>query len=127
VHATFVPFLHEVVRYLASARAHAAEYLVADAPPGAPRQPGVAAITDGSRSAAAPRTVAINVDPREADPARLSVEEFQSAVTRLKDVQVSEGRIEARQQEDRQHLWQYALALMALLLAIEGTIAAKTA
>jgi len=71
--------------------------------------------------------VAINVDPREADPARLSVEEFQSAVTRLKDVQVSEGRIEARQQEDRQHLWQYALALMALLLAIEGTIAAKTA
>ena len=127
VHATFVPFLHEVVRYLASAHAHAAEYLVADAPPGAPRQPGVAVLSDGSRSGAAPRTVAINVDPREADPARLSVEDFQSAVTRLKNVQMSEGRAEARQQEDRQHLWQYALALMALLLAVEGVIAAKTA
>ena len=105
---------------------HAAEYLVADAPPGAPRQPGVAVLTDGSRSGAAPRTVAINVDPREADPARLSVEDFQSAVTRLKSVQMSEGRAEARQQEDRQHLWQYAMALMAALLAIEGIVASRT-
>jgi hypothetical protein len=127
LHATFVPFLHEIVRYLASARAHAGEYLVADAPSGAPRQPGVAVLKDSSRPGAAPRAVAINVDPREADPARLSIEDFQSAVTRLKDVNVSEARVEARQQEDRQHLWQYALALMALLLAAEGIVAAKTA
>jgi aerotolerance regulator-like protein/VWA domain-containing protein len=127
VHATFVPFLHEMVRYLASARAHAGEYLVADAPAGAPRQPGVAVVTDSTRAGARPRAVAINVDPREVDPGRLSVEEFQSAVTRLKDVNVSEARVEARQQEDRQHLWQYALALMALLLAAEGLVAARTA
>jgi len=127
VHATFVPFLHEIVRYLASARAHAGEYLVADAPAGAPRKPGVAVLTDPSRPGAKPRAVAINVDPREVDPARLSVEEFQSAVTRLKDVNVSEGRVEARQQEDRQHLWQYAVALMVLLLAGEGILAARTA
>jgi hypothetical protein len=127
VHATFVPFLHETVRYLASARAHAGEYLVADAPAGAPRQPGVAVVTDAARPGAKPRTVAINVDPREVDPARLTIEEFQSAVTRLKDVNVSESRVEARQQEDRQHLWQYALALMALLLAAEGLVAARTA
>jgi len=127
VHATFVPFLHEIVRYLASARAHAGEYLVADAPVGAPRKPGVAVLADSSRPGAKPRAVAINVDPREVDPARLSVEEFQSAVTRLKDVNVSEARVEARQQEDRQHLWQYALALMALLLAMEGLVAARTA
>jgi len=128
LHATFVPFLHEIVGYLASARAHAAEYLVADAPAGAPRKPGVALLTDASRPGAPPRAVAINVDPREADPARLSVEDFQSAVTRLKDV--SEARlatVEARQQEDRQHLWQYALAMMALLLAVEGLVAARTA
>ena len=98
LHATFVPFLHEIVRYLASARAHAGEYLVADAPSGAPRQPGVAVLTDSSRPGATPRAVAINVDPREADPARLSIEDFQSAVTRLKDVNVSEARVEARQQ-----------------------------
>ena len=127
VHATFVPFLHETVRYLASARAHAGEYLVADAPAGAPHQPGVAVVTDASRPGAKPRTVAINVDPREVDPARLTIDEFQSAVTRLKDVNVSESRVEARQQEDRQHLWQYALALMALLLAAEGLVAARTA
>jgi len=127
LHATFVPFLHETVRYLASARAHAGEYLVADAPPGAPHTPGVAVVADSARPGSKPRPVAINVDPREVDPARLSVEEFQSAVTRLKDVTVSEARVEARQQEDRQHLWQYALALMALLLAAEGLLAARTA
>jgi hypothetical protein len=127
VHATFVPFLHEVVRYLASARGHAGEYLVADAPAGAPQTPGVVQLTDLSRPGGAPRTIAINVDPREADPARLSLDDFQSAVTRLKDVTVSEARVEARQQEDRQHLWQYALALMALLLVAEGLLAARTA
>ena len=127
VHATFVPFLHEMVRYLASARAHAGEYLVADAPPGAPQKPGVVRLADLSRPGGTPRTVAINVDPREADPARLSMADFQSAVTRLKDVNVSEERVEARQQEDRQHLWQYALALMALLLVAEGILAARTA
>jgi Aerotolerance regulator N-terminal/von Willebrand factor type A domain len=127
VHATFVPFIHEVVRYLASARAHAGEYLVADAPAGAPQKPGVVQLTDLSRPGGAPRTIAINVDPREADPARLSMDDFQSAVTRLKDVNVSEARVEARQQEDRQHLWQYALALMALLLVAEGLLAARTA
>ena len=29
LHASFVPFLHEAVRYLASAHGHASEYLVA--------------------------------------------------------------------------------------------------
>jgi hypothetical protein len=127
--ATFVPFLHEVVRYLANARAHASEYVVADAPPGAPRQPGVVTLADDARSTSngtAARRVAINVDAREADPARMSVDEFQSAVTRLKDVGGSEARIEARQQEDSQHLWLYVLTLMVVLLAVEGLVAART-
>ena len=63
----------------------------------------------------------------EADPARITVEDFQSAVTRLKAAGGVEARVEARQQEDRQHLWQYALALMVLLLAGEGLLAARTA
>lgn len=127
LHATFVPFLHEVVRYLASARAHASEYLVGDAPEGVKKIPGVVAVADPARGRAAPRRVAVNVDPREADPARISVDEFQSAVTRLKDVGGLETRVEARQQEDRQHLWQYALALMVLLLAAEGLVASRAA
>ena len=142
LHATFVPFLHETVQYLASARSHASEYVVADAPRGAPRRPGIATIADGTRSGAAPRpfdmaqgrpervearSVAINVDPRESDPARLTLDEFQAAVTRLKPGAGTEERIEARQQEDRQHLWQYAIALMLLALAVEGFLAARTA
>jgi hypothetical protein len=126
LHATFVPFLHEIVRYLASARAHASEYIVGDAPAGAPHTPGVVDIKDTTRPDAV-RHIAVNVDPAEADPARISAEEFQSAVTRLKEVGGTTARVEANQQEDRQHLWQYALALMALLLVVEGMLAARTA
>jgi hypothetical protein len=127
LHATFVPFLHEVVRYLASARAHASEYFVGDAPAGVKRVPGIVALSDAAVAAGATRRIAVNVDPREADPARISIEDFQSAVTRLKAAGGVEARVEARQQEDRQHLWQYGLALMAILLAAEGVLAARTA
>jgi len=127
LHATFVPFVHEVVRYLASARARSADYLIGDAPAGVRRSPGIVALTGAAAAAGGTRTIAVNVDPREADPARLSVEEFESAVTRLKDAGGLETRGEAREQEDRQHLWRYALAAMALLLAAEGVLAARTA
>jgi hypothetical protein len=125
LHATFVPFLHEVVRYLASSRGHASNYLVGDAPAGVKRTPGIVALNDGG--VGGPRRIAVNVDPREADQARMSADDFQSAVTRMKEAGAPAGRVEARQQEDRQHLWQYALALMAVLLAAEGLLAARTA
>jgi hypothetical protein len=127
LHATFVPFVHEVVRYLASARPRSADYVIGDAPAGVRRSPGIVALTGAAPAAGGARTVAVNVDPREADPARLSVEEFESAVTRLKDAGGLETRGEAREQEDRQHLWRYALAAMAVLLAAEGVLAARTA
>ncbi|HZP47128.1 MAG TPA: VWA domain-containing protein [Vicinamibacterales bacterium] len=124
LHSTFVPFLHEAVRYVGSGRAQGSDYAVGDAPAGAPRRPGIATVAD--RQHAAPRTVAINVDPRESDPARLTPEEFQSAITHMKDAASAEARGEARQQEDRQHLWQYAIALMAIALVAEGWLAART-
>jgi hypothetical protein len=127
LHATFVPFLHEAVRYLASARGHASEYLVGDAPAGVKKAPGIATLREGGSAGGATRRIAVNVDARESDPSRMSVEEFRSAVTHLKDAGGSEARVEARQQEDRQHLWQYAMALMVLLLAAEGLLAARTA
>ena len=127
LHATFVPFVHEVARYLASARAHAVDYLIADAPAGVKRAPGIVALNDAARSAGGARTIAVNVDPRESDPARLSVDDFQSAVIRLKDAGAVPLRGEARQQEDEQHLWRYALAAMTILLAAEGVLAARTA
>lgn len=57
----------------------------------------------------------------------MSADEFQSAVTRLKEATGVEAHVEARQQEDRQHLWQYAVALMVVLLAAEGVLASRTA
>jgi len=126
LHATFVPFLHEAVRYLASARGHGSEYLVADVPAGVQKAPGIATIADARRGGA-PRRIAVNVDPRESDSARLSADEFQSAVTRLKEAAGSEARAEARQQEDRQQLWRYAMAVMIVLLAAEGLLASRTA
>ena len=133
LHATFVPFLHEAVRYLASGRTLADDYLVGEAPDGVPRKPGITTIGADIRpgisgsSSAHPRRVAINVDPREGDPARLSVDEFQSAVAHLKDAGTSEAHVEAVRQEDRQQMWRVALMLMVALLAIEGVVASRTA
>ena len=133
-HPSFVTFVHETVRYLASGRSRAREYLVGETPAGIPRHPGIAAVPDGS---AMPRIkalterdgpirrVAINVDPREGDPTRMSADEFQSAVTRLKDVAQSRAHLEAHRQEDRQQLWRYILALMLVILAAEGMVAAR--
>jgi hypothetical protein len=133
LHATFVPFLHEAIRYLAGSHPHGADYLVGDAPAGLPRKPGIVttAAEPGARvsvtSRARPRQVAINVDPREGDPTRISAEEFQNAVARLKDVGAIEARVEAVQQEDRQHLWRFMLMAMLAMLAIEGVVASRTA
>jgi Aerotolerance regulator N-terminal/von Willebrand factor type A domain len=128
LHATFVPFLHEAVRYLAGARPHVGEYLVGETPAGLPPKPGIVTLPpEPNAPRRAARRVAINVDPRESDPGRLSVAEFQSAVTRLKDVGASEARIDATQREDRQHLWQYMLAFMLVTLAVEGVVASRTA
>jgi hypothetical protein len=126
LHATFVPFLHEAVRYLASTRGHASDYLVSDAPAGVKKTPGIVTLTERGPGAAT-RRIAVNIDARESDPSRMSVDEFRSAVTRLKDAGSSDAHVEARQQEDRQHLWQYAMAFMVLLLAAEGLLAARTA
>jgi hypothetical protein len=122
-HASFVPFVHEAVRYVASSRTIASDYTVDDAPAGVPRAPGIATIADPSGRR---RQVAVNVDPRESDPERLSADEFQAAVMHLKDAGAAEARVEAREQEDRQHLWQYAMIVMLLVLAAEGVVAGRT-
>ena len=89
-------------------------------------RPGIASIVVATQGAAT-RRIAVNVDPRESDPTRISIDEFKSAVTQMKEAAGVEARVEARQQEDRQHLWQYAVAVMVMLLAAEGLVAARTA
>jgi hypothetical protein len=130
LHASFVPFLHEAVRYSSGARTRASEYLVGEAPPGVPRQPGIHTLREMSGA----RRVAVNVDPKESDPGRLTVDEFLGAVTLLKDTQGSAARVASpeergkrAEQEDAQHLWQLGLALMIMTLVLEGVIASRTA
>ena len=124
LHATFVPFVREAVRYLAGSRPASPEYVVGQAPPGVPQTPGVTSLPSEK---GAGRLVAVNVDPKESDPGRLSVDEFQTAVTRLKDGSQSVVRLEARQQEDRQHIWQYVLIMMAVVLVMESLVARRAA
>jgi hypothetical protein len=124
-HATFVPFLHEAVSYLAGPRPRAAEYLIGQTPPGLAPRPGIVMLA--TPAGGSPRRVAVNVDPAEADPARLTAEEFQTAVTRMQDAAHSQHLVDDRQQEDRQHLWQYVLGAMLALMLVESFVAARTA
>src|SRR5262245_10287689 len=122
LHATFVPFLHEMIQYLSGGQ-RSSDYLIAQVPSGVPRVPGVAPFT--LVPGAAPRLVAVNVDPRESDPSRLTADEFQTAVSRLQEGPAVAERVEARQQEESQHLWQYVLGLMIAMLIVESAVATR--
>jgi hypothetical protein len=135
VRATFVPFLHEALHYLTGGRKRAREYLVSEVPAGASVGPsfssGSSGVPGGSAVpgvwASGDSAIAVNVDPRESDPARLSADELTQAVARWRTGPSAGGAAGARQQEERQHLWQYAMIAVAALLAAESLIAAKTA
>jgi hypothetical protein len=121
---TFVPFLQEAVRYLSGAGPRVGEYLVGFTPRGLAGTPGIAtlAASDGTS-----RRVAVNIDPVEANPARLTPQEFQAAVTRLHDQARVEGRMEDRQREESQHLWQWVLGAMLAAMIVESVVASRTA
>jgi hypothetical protein len=125
VHATFVPFVQEAVRYLAGARAHDQEYLIGEVPQGIPLRPGTAMLSDASTGAG--RLVAINVDPGESEPGRVAREAFFEPVARSDEPVAVGAPRSAREQEDRQRLWRYALWLMLAVLILESAISARTA
>ncbi len=117
--ASFVPFLDQAIRYLSSAGSYGGEYLVGDAPATLPAVPGV--VTSGARR------VVLNVDPQESEVSRMSAADFQTSVTRLKDDATEGIRADVVEQESRQHLWQYLLAVAIAALAIEGVISGRMA
>jgi hypothetical protein len=124
LHATFVPFLHETVRYLSNAHVKSSEYLVGEVPSGVTAAPGI--VTIPATGTSRPRRVAINVDPAESEPARISVDEFGSAISRLKEAGAADARNVELSRESTQHLWQYVLAAMMVVLAVEGVVARRT-
>lgn len=127
VHATFVPFLHEAVRYVVGERAKPGSYLVGAVPAGIEPVPGIAQLPGRATR------VAVNVDPRESDPARVDPAGFQEAIARSEPVpDTASGDAPdvrpsaARRQEEQQRLWRYAVLLMAAVLVAESLVAAKT-
>jgi hypothetical protein len=114
----FVPFVHETLRYLTSSRAAKAEYFVGELPGAEGLTPGVVALKNEARA----RRVAVNVDPRESDPARMSPDDFRAGISRLNASAARAASTEARGQEDGQRLWQYALLMMVVSLAAEGML-----
>jgi hypothetical protein len=114
----FPPLLTETVRYLAARALAPAEYFAGELAQLGGDVPGTLTADSG-------RVVAINVDPRESNPAATSPEEFSAAVAPL----AAEGS--RRQAEDvtateqTQRLWQYGLAMMLGLLVTEGALARR--
>jgi hypothetical protein len=124
-HAGFLPFVRETIRYAAGPRRRPGEYLVGSAPPGVAAEPGIATIPATGQSAA--RQVAVNIDPMEVEPARLAADDFLAAVTRQNDGAAPAAPPAAREQEEGQRLWQYALGLMLAALIFESFVGTRTA
>ena len=118
---TFVPFLHETIGYLMTRRAQPREFLIGDAPPGTPDEPGVVALGDDAHR------VVLNIDPRESDPTALAPGLFEASVGRLALAAEREARDDATEREAGQRLWRYALMLVALVLVAEGLLGSRVA
>ncbi|HUE86586.1 MAG TPA: BatA domain-containing protein [Vicinamibacterales bacterium] len=110
----FVPWVIETARYLAQGRDERESFTVPDVPSGIGVAPGLYQM--------GPRTVAVNPDVRESNPARTTLDEFVSGITRLNPVAATRAAAAARDQEERQRLWQVGLLVMLLALAGEGLI-----
>lgn len=115
----FVPFVHETIRYLASPRTTRTEYLVGELSGAVGAAPGVVQLDAAPGRA---RRGAVNVDPRESNPRRMTEDAFQAGISRLQAAAVTEAQAEARRQEDGQGLWWYGLLLLVVSLAAEGLL-----
>ena len=115
---SFVPFMHEAMKHLSSARPTLSEYVVGGLAGEKGISPGVVDVgTEGAR-----RRVVVNVDPRESDPARMTVDAFNASVAALSVPAAAETNDGSPAGEDRQRLWQYALLLMVVSLVAEGLL-----
>lgn len=114
----FAPFVVDVARYLTRGARSTTSFVLPEVPAGVPPAPGAHTLTTPEGR----RTVVVNVDPAEGDPAVLSAEAFR-AFLRPGDAPaappVDEG---ARAREEQQRLWQWGLGLMLGLLVLEGLV-----
>ena len=127
----FVPWAIETARYLAQGREKRQSYTLPNIPSGISPAPGVYDLPSAAAAAKSDDTkrqavrVAVNVDVRESNPARTSVEEFTGA---SHTAQSGGGRARTRRgtkQEEQQRLWQVGLVVMFLALAVRGLLGVR--
>jgi hypothetical protein len=114
LHPSFVPFVTEAVRHVASRTAAPTEYLVGRVPSGVTSRPGVHRLETG-------RAVAVNVDPRESSTGTMTAQEFAAMLEPVPQVAATSPARE-EQIESRQNLWQYGLVLMLAALVAESFV-----
>jgi hypothetical protein len=114
LHSSFVPFVTEAIRHVASKTAEPDQFLVGRIPAGMSAEPGLQRIDSG-------RLVAVNVDPRESSIGVMTAQEF---ARMLEPVQqpVQDRAVRSEQTEARQSLWQYGLLLMLVALVAESFV-----
>lgn len=110
----FVPWVVETARYLVQGREHRLSFSVAEAPAGVPAAPGVHQLGG--------RPIIVNTEIRESNPAAMTAQAFAAGITRVNAPAAARAAAEAREQEDRQRLWQMGLLAMFLALAVEGLL-----
>jgi hypothetical protein len=113
----FVPFVQELVRYL-SPRTERDQFTPASLPKGIARKLGFAALESGRR-------VAVNLDPRESDPARMTAAAFTASVRRIPAAAPAVQRHRLESAESSQALWRYGLMVMLAALVLEGILARR--
>jgi hypothetical protein len=128
----FVPFAIETARYLTVGREVRQLWTMPESPSGLALPTGTSSPAPGVYTVSTAggeggHRVAINVDVRESNPARTTVEDFTKGVTRLSQTGATKAGLAAREQEERQRLWQFALLVMLVALALEGVIGRKAA
>jgi hypothetical protein len=71
------------------------------------------------------RRAAVNVDPRESDPARIAPEQLIASLGRTTDFSEQASETANEEHEERQRLWQYGLALVLVGLVCESALARR--
>jgi hypothetical protein len=101
--------------------------VIGEGPAAEVREPGFVQLSFASKSDGplTATTVAVNVNPAESDPARITLADFEKTVVRLKELNAVEAPHHSEQ--ERQTIWRYLLLTVLLVLAAESFVASRTA
>ena len=115
---TYVPFIHEVMRYLAGTRPARRDFPIADRPAGVDPRPGLSTVPGTGRR------ITLNVDPRESAAAALGADEFLARIEFSPARGMADADVGgAAEREDDQRYWWYALLALAVVLVAETWLA----